>query len=552
MEIAGLNPLLDDGIHHLCRDPLLAKRLGIALERRHHLAFDKRRHVFEPLFCSRLPRHLRPLLLQRVRDFAPHLELHVHRRGGYQRTESLLGRRPLDAPAAQLPAVGGEVRQPRLGFRRPGEVMLEGLRAERMAISDLDSEPLQKGGVDRLRGASRARLRRVLSELACPARRELFLRPAFHFVEAADPVLGPAGRGLARRSGVLIMVAVRLHRCPDHLGRVHLECLVHHHPRVHEAALDDVARDGLGPDLSGELLHLGASHHPHEATRHALHPLHRLVGPGQRRLAGRLYLRYRVADDLGHRSIGLVQVRVGKVSGDAGKPLHPGDLFDAGLDPAPLVALRNAVEDILGLCRPLDLEAVEGFLFLDAALPGRHRHHRRLVNRLKAGALADRARLRFLHPGWTPMARAACSGITSDTARSMIEELMIECPRSIAYRQMAVRVMARKAAGTFSILASASSVQATLASACTSMGGTKVRLDRRTLTGASRSRLSLLLPRSIWAAEWTPIRPITSSQGGSWRTYCSTFLKALPSSSVVLISMPSSRATDCATRRCDS
>src|SRR5437762_12698128 len=103
--------------------------------------------------------------------------------------------------------------------------MLEGLRAERMAISDLDSEPLQKGGVDRLRSASRARLRGVLSELACPARRELLLRPDFHFVEAADPIRGPAGRGLAHASGDLLMVAVRLHRRPDHLGRVPLETL---------------------------------------------------------------------------------------------------------------------------------------------------------------------------------------------------------------------------------------------------------------------------------------------------------------------------------------
>ena len=30
------------------------------------------------------------------------------------------------------------------------------------------------------------------------------------------------------------------------------------------------------------------------------------------------------------------------------------------------------------------------------------------------------------------MARAACAGMTSATASSMIEELMMECPRSIA------------------------------------------------------------------------------------------------------------------------
>jgi len=154
--------------------------------------------------------------------------------------------------------------------------------------------------------------------------------------------------------------------------------------------------------------------------------------------------------------------------------------------------------------------------------------------------------------GSTPIARAACSGMTSETAWSMIEELMIEWPRSMAYRQMAVRVIARKAAGTFSIRTSASSVHATLASAWTSMGGTNVRLESSTLTGARRRRLSLLLPMSIVPAEWTPIRPMTSSQGGSWRTYCRTFLNALPSKSVVFSSTPWSRATDCATRRWDS
>src|SRR2546430_2104676 len=82
---------------------------------------------------------------------------------------------------------------------------------------------------------------------------------------------------------------------------------------------------------------------------------------------------------------------------------------------------------------------------------------------------------------------------------------------------MAVRVMARKAAGTRSMRAPASSVQVTLASAWTSTGGTKVRLDSRTLIGARRSRLSVLLPRSIFAAECTAKRPITSSPGGSLR-----------------------------------
>src|SRR5438094_7890803 len=108
--------------------------------------------------------------------------------------------------------------------------MLEGLGAERMAISDLDSEPFQKGGVDRLRGASRARLRGVLSELACPAGLELFLRSDFHLVEPADPVFGPAGRRLARRGGVRIHADVRLLCRSDTLGRVTLVRQDAHNP----------------------------------------------------------------------------------------------------------------------------------------------------------------------------------------------------------------------------------------------------------------------------------------------------------------------------------
>src|SRR5881397_456493 len=113
--------------------------------------------------------------------------------------------------------------------------MLEGLGAERMTVSDLDPEPLQKGGIDRLRGASRARFGGMLSELARPAWLELFFRSNFHLVEAADPVLGPPGRGLAGFGAVLIMVAVRLHGRLDDLGRVRLERLVHHQPRVDKA-----------------------------------------------------------------------------------------------------------------------------------------------------------------------------------------------------------------------------------------------------------------------------------------------------------------------------
>src|SRR5207249_6837028 len=115
------------------------------------------------------------------------------RRGRDKRTKPLLGRRPLDPPAAQLPAVGGEVRQSRLGLRRPGEVMLEGPGAEGMTVPDLDPESLQERGIDRLRGASRPRLRGMLSELARPVRLELFLRSNLHLVQASDPVLGPSG-----------------------------------------------------------------------------------------------------------------------------------------------------------------------------------------------------------------------------------------------------------------------------------------------------------------------------------------------------------------------
>ena len=72
------------------------------------------------------------------------------------------------------------------------------------------------------------------------------------------------------------------------------------------------------------------------------------------------------------------------------------------------------------------------------------------------------------------------------------------------------------------------------------------------MLGAIRSRLSLLLPMSIWSAEWTPMRPATSIQGGSSRTYWRIFLNALPSKSVVFSSTPSSLAIEAATRRCDS
>src|SRR5213076_3428145 len=109
-----------------------------------------------------------------------------------------------------------------------------------------------------------------------------------------------------------------------------------------------------------------------------------------------------VADHLRDRPVGLVQVGVGEVAGDAGKPLHAGDLFDARLYAAPLVALGDAVENLLGLTSPLDLEAVERLLLLSAPLSGGGRRDRGLVNRLEAGARADRAFLRLLHPRRSP------------------------------------------------------------------------------------------------------------------------------------------------------
>src|SRR5207248_1732360 len=137
------------------------------------------------------------------------------------------------------------------------------------------------------------------------------------------------------------------------------------------------------------------------------------------------------------------------------------------------------------------------------------RHHRRLVNRLKAGALADRARLRFLHPGRTPAA-------TADPGRGALVG----------------------ADGGFDL----------------------GRLDAHGASGMLRHHLRHGEVDDRGADDRMPAFHRVpadggagdGAEGGSWRTYCSTFLKALPSSSVVLISMPSSRATDCATRRCDS
>src|SRR6202022_38489 len=109
-----------------------------------------------------------------------------------------------------------------------------------------------------------------------------------------------------------------------------------------------------------------------------------------------------VADHLGHRSVRLVQVVVGEVPGNARKPLHPGNLFDACLHPTPLVPLWHAVEDLLGFGGSLDLEAVERLLLLGTTLAGCRRGDRGFVDLLETGALANGASLRFLDPGRTP------------------------------------------------------------------------------------------------------------------------------------------------------
>ena len=193
------------------------------------------------------------------------------------------------------------------------------------------------------------------------------------------------------------------HCGPDHIRRMRLDRLVHHQAGIDQAALDDVARDHLGPDLAGEFLDLGAGQHPHEPRRHPLHTFHGVVCPGHRRLSVRFWRFWRrwhgVAHDVGHRGVGLVEVGVGKVAGDARKPLHPGDLLDAGFHPPSLVALRHPIEDLLGVGGPLDLEAVEGFLLLDAAFASRHRDHRGLVDRLEAGPLANRTGIGPLDAG---------------------------------------------------------------------------------------------------------------------------------------------------------
>jgi len=65
--------------------------------------------------------------------------------------------------------------------------MLERLGAERMAVADLDPEPLEEGGVDRLRGARRARLRGMLRQLTGARGLKFFLRLDLDLVQANAP-----------------------------------------------------------------------------------------------------------------------------------------------------------------------------------------------------------------------------------------------------------------------------------------------------------------------------------------------------------------------------
>src|SRR5689334_8801012 len=193
MKIAGLDPLPDDDVENLAGDALLAELPRVALDGIDHLALDEVRHVAEARLGIGIPGQLRALPLERLRDLVPHLELHVHDFGRDHRTESFLGGGPLDAPAARLAAVGGELLEAGLRLWRPGEAMLEGLRAQWVAVADLDPESFEKRGIDRLGGAGGSRLRGVLRQLAGPGGLELLLGANLDFVEPANTVLGPPG-----------------------------------------------------------------------------------------------------------------------------------------------------------------------------------------------------------------------------------------------------------------------------------------------------------------------------------------------------------------------
>src|SRR5579864_7707719 len=149
MKVTGFDPLLDHRIHHPARHAVLPELAGVAFDGLHDLPLDERRHVLQSGGGRIVPRQAWALLLQGIGDLAPHLELHVHDVRRDHAAESLLGGRPFDAPAAELAAVRGQLVEPRLRLLGPGEAVLEGFRAQRVPVADLDAEPLQERGIDR-------------------------------------------------------------------------------------------------------------------------------------------------------------------------------------------------------------------------------------------------------------------------------------------------------------------------------------------------------------------------------------------------------------------
>src|SRR5437868_14855968 len=118
--------------------------------------------------------------------------------------------------------------------------MLERLRAERMAVADLDAEPLQEGRVDGFARPRRPRLGGMLGQLAGAGRLELLLGPNLDLVQSSNAVLGPAGRRVPRHCAVALAMAVALPMGSDsgldHIRRMRLERLIHHQSRVDQAA----------------------------------------------------------------------------------------------------------------------------------------------------------------------------------------------------------------------------------------------------------------------------------------------------------------------------
>jgi|SRR5438067_7737527 len=195
-------------------------------------------------------------------------------------------------------------------------------------------------------------------------------------------------------------MAVSLYRRLDDLGRMRLERLVHHQTRIDEATFDDVPGDAFGANLPGEFLDLGAGEHPHEAGRNALHAFDRVVGPGKCCFAPTLPSpggggKSLIADDLGDGRVGLIEIRIGELPRDAWQALDAGDFLDARLDPTAFVALGHAIENLLRLGGPFDLEAVEGDLFFDIPFPGGGGGNGGFIDPLETSPVANRAGVRL-------------------------------------------------------------------------------------------------------------------------------------------------------------